>query len=205
MRKPSSNDNNWLVAGCAAAMLLILLSVLFEMPFLVSLAIAGVVFAALVLLLAPKKLFEGIDVKSIGSGRVEFARDLLIEAQPYGQRLLIAASDIRDKEVALRVGHLASIAKDVFAKVEANPESAPTVKRFLSYYIPRAAELAEGFAVVEAKRAPDAGKLDEMRGVLVKLDDAFVHYSDSLVDDELGELDTDLRLLQASLKEDIRS
>jgi hypothetical protein len=39
----------------------------------------------------------------------------------------------------------------------------------------------------------------------VKLDDAFVHYSDSLVDDELGELDTDLRLLQASLKEDIRS
>lgn len=204
MRSLFKNDGNWIVAGIAAAILLPLLSIVFGMNFIVAGGISLIVFFALVLLLAPKKLFEGIDVKSIGSGRVAFARDLLIEAQPFGQRLLEAASDIRDKEVAVRVGHLASIATDVFARVEANPENAPTVKRFLSYYIPRAAEMAEGFAVLEAKRAPDAGKLEEMRGILVKLDDAFVHYSDSLVDDKLGELDTDLRLLQASLKEDIR-
>jgi len=39
--------------------------------------------------------------------------------------------------------------------------------------------------------------------VLVKLEEAFVHYADSLVDEEFGTLDTDLRLIQASLKEDL--
>jgi 5-bromo-4-chloroindolyl phosphate hydrolysis protein len=205
MKPLFKNDMNWIVAGIAAAIVLPLLSILFAMPFIVAIGISALTFAALVLLLAPKKLFEGIDVKSIGSGKVAFARDLLTEAQPFGQRLLEAASVIRDKEVSLRVGHLATIATDVFSRVEASPESAATVKRFLSYYVPRAAEFAEGFAVLEAKRAPDPGKLEELRDVLGKLDDAFVHYSDSLVDDKLGELDTDLRLLQASLKEDIRT
>jgi 5-bromo-4-chloroindolyl phosphate hydrolysis protein len=204
MRALFKNDMNWIVAGVAAAVLLPLLTIVFAMPFLVAGGVSAVVFAALVLLLAPKKLFEGIDVKTIGNGRVAFARDLLVEAQPFGQRLIEAASGIRDKEVAMRVAHLATIATDVFAKVEASPESAPTVRRFLSYYVPQAAQLAEGFATIEAKRAPEPGKLEEMRGVLVKLDEAFIHYSDSLVDDKLGELDTDLRLLQASLKEDIR-
>ena len=39
--------------------------------------------------------------------------------------------------------------------------------------------------------------------MIVKLEDAFVHYADSLADDELGTLDVDLRLIQASLKEDL--
>jgi len=101
------------------------------------------------------------------------------------------------------VRHLAEIAADVFAKVETNPESAGTVRRFLSYYLPRAAEVAEGFAVIEAKRQPDTARLQEIGLVLTKLEDAFAHYSDSLVEDRLDTLDTELRLIQASLKEDI--
>ena len=205
MRSLLGNDGNWIVAGIVAAILLPVLSVSVGIPLWISAIIAVIVFVALVLLLAPRQLFEGIDVKAIGSGRVDFARDLLSEAQPYAERLRAAAADIRDKETAGRVEHLAEIAADVFVKVEANPGNAPVVKRFLSYYVPRAAEVAAGFAVIEAKRVPDTTRLEEVRSVLVKLEEAFVHYADSLVDDELGSLDTDLRLIQASLKEDIRS
>jgi 5-bromo-4-chloroindolyl phosphate hydrolysis protein len=173
------------------------------MPFWIAAVVGLPVFAGLVFLLAPRRLFEGLDIKVIGRGRLAFARELLEAAVPSAQRLEAAADDITDRQTAARVRHLAEIAADVFRTVEAKPESANAVRRFLSYYLPRAAEVAEGFAAIEAKRAPDIKQLEDVRAVLVKLEDAFVHYADSLVDDALGTLDTDLRLIQASLKEDL--
>ncbi len=39
--------------------------------------------------------------------------------------------------------------------------------------------------------------------MIAKLEGAFVHYADGLADSELGSLDVDLKLIQASLKEDL--
>lgn len=203
MRNWLGNDGNWIVAGAVTAILVPILTFAAGMPFWVAAAIGLLVFSGLVFLLAPRRLFEGLDINAIGRSRVAFAKELLEGATPAAQRLETAADDIADKETAARVRHLAEIAADVFRKVEARPESANAVRRFLSYYLPRAAEVAEGFAVIEAKRAPDRKQLEDVGAVLVKLEDAFVHYADSLVDDALGGLDTDLRLIQASLKEDI--
>lgn len=197
------NDGNWIVAGVVTAILVPVLAFGAGMPFWIAAVIGLLVFAGLVFLLAPRRLFEGLNINAIGRGRVAFARELLEGAVPAAQRLEAAADDIADKQTAARVRHLAEIAADVFRKVEARPESANAVRRFLSYYLPRASEVAEGFAVIEAKRAPDRKQLEDVRAVLVKLEDAFVHYADSLVDDALGSLDTDLRLIQASLKEDL--
>jgi len=203
MRNWFGNDWNWIVAGLAAAIVVPVLSFYAGMPIWIAAVIGLLVFVGLIFVLAPRGLFEGLDAKAIGRGRLEFARDLLNSATPAARRLEASAAQIASKETAKRVRHLAEIAADVFAKVEANPESAGTVRRFLSYYLPRAAEVAEGFAVIEAKRQPDATRLQEVDLVLTKLEDAFVHYSDSLVDDRLDTLDTELRLIQASLKEDI--
>lgn len=196
-------DWNWLVAGLASAIVLIGLTAFTRFPFLLSLLVAVLVFAGLVVLLAPRRLFEGINVKALGSGQVAFARDLLTQAQPFAERLRAAAANISDKEVGPKVKALADITGDVFAKVEANPASAGNVRRFLGYYLPRAAEVAEGYSVLASNRAPDTARLGEVRSVIFKLEDAFVHYADSLADAELGTLDTDLRLIQASLKEDL--
>ena len=203
MRNWLGNDGNWILAGLMTAILVPVLTFAAGMPFWIAAVIGLLVFAGLVFLLAPRRLFEGLDIKVIGRGRLAFARELLEAAVPSAQRLEAAADDITDKQTAARVRHLAEIAADVFRTVEAKPESANAVRRFLSYYLPRAAEVAEGFAAIEAKRAPDIKQLKDVRAVLVKLEDAFVHYADSLVDDALGTLDTDLRLIQASLKEDL--
>jgi 5-bromo-4-chloroindolyl phosphate hydrolysis protein len=203
MRNWLGNDGNWIVAGLVTAILVPILTFMAAMPFWIAAVIGILVFIGLVFVLAPRRLFEGLNVRAIGRGRVAFARELLESAAPAAQKLETAADEIADKETAARVRHLAEIAADVFHKVEAKPDSANAVRRFLSYYLPRAAEVAEGFAVIEAKRAPDIKQLEDVRSVLVKLEDAFVHYADSLVDDALGTLDTDLRLIQASLKEDL--
>jgi hypothetical protein len=203
MRNAFGNDWNWIVAGLVAAIVVPALSFGLMMPIWIAGIIGLFVFAGLVFVLAPRRLFEGLDVKAIGRGRVDFARELLAAAVPYAERLETSAGRIADKTTALRVRHLAEIAADVFAKVETSPDGAGAVRRFLSYYLPRAAEVAEGFAIIEAKRVPDQKQLQEVGSVLAKLEDAFVHYADSLVDDQLDTLDTDLRLIQASLKEDL--
>jgi hypothetical protein len=69
--------------------------------------------------------------------------------------------------------------------------------------VPRAAEIAEGYVSLEDRHAPDAAKIAEVADVIEKLEGAFVHYADSLADSELGSLDVDLKLIQASLKEDL--
>jgi 5-bromo-4-chloroindolyl phosphate hydrolysis protein len=197
------NDWNWIAAGLLAAALLIGLSVLTNVPFLLSAVISVLVFAGLVLLLAPRRLFEGLDLNSLSGSRVAFAREMLEQAQPAAERLDEAAKLISDKDMRAKVKNLSDITADVFAKVEARPENAPAVRRFLTYYLPQAAEVAEGYAALAALRAPDRKRLDSVGSVIVKLQDAFVHYADSLADSELGTLDVDLRLIQESLKEDI--
>lgn len=203
MRKWFGNDWNWIVAGLASAAVIPVLTFGLDVPILIAGVIGVIVFAGLVFLLAPRRLFDGLDEKALGRGRMEFVRELMASAVPAAERLEAASERISDRDTARRVRHLAEIAADVFARVEASPESAGAVRRFLSYYLPRAAELAEGFAAVEAKRAPDSRQLQDVGGVLVKLEDAFVHYADSLVDEQLEGLNTDLRLIQASLKEDL--
>ncbi|TPK95245.1 5-bromo-4-chloroindolyl phosphate hydrolase [Mesorhizobium sp. B2-4-12] len=197
------NDWNWIVAGLVSAALLIGLSALTQFPFLVSAVISALVFAGLVFVLAPRQLFEGLDLSSISGSRVAFARELLAQAQPAADRLTAAAGSIADKDMKAKVKNLSDIAADVISKVEQKPETAPSVRRFLTYYVPQAAEVAEGYATLANRRAPSQARLANVGAVIAKLQDAFVHYSDSLADSELGTLDVDLRLIQESLKEDI--
>jgi 5-bromo-4-chloroindolyl phosphate hydrolysis protein len=195
-------DGNWILAGGVAAVLVPLLS-FFGVPFLLAIVIALVAFGGLVLLLAPRRPFEGIDISRVGRQKVAFAQELLAAAVPAAERLRTAASRIDQAGVKARVLRLATMAEDVFAKVEANPAGVSSVKRFLGYYLPRAADVAEGYAAIEEKHNPDRARLDEVAGVIDKLETAFAHYADSLVESELGTLDIDLKLIQASMKEDI--
>ena len=203
MRGLFGNDWNWIVAGLVSAALLVGLSLLTHFPFLVSAIIAALVFAGLVFVLAPRQLFEGLDLKSLAGSKVAFARELLAQAQPAADRLAATARAISNKDMAAKVKNLSDIAADVISKVEAKPESAPAVRRFLTYYVPQAAEVAEGYAALANQRVPNQARLANVGSVVTKLQDAFVHYADSLADSELGTLDVDLRLIQESLKEDI--
>ncbi|TPL85676.1 5-bromo-4-chloroindolyl phosphate hydrolase [Mesorhizobium sp. B2-3-14] len=203
MRGLFGNDWNWIAAGGISAVLLVGLGFLTQFPFLVSAIIAALVFAGLVFVLAPRQLFEGLDLSTLSGSKVAFARELLAQAQPAADRLSATAGSIADKDMKAKVKNLSDIAADVISKVETKPETAPSVRRFLTYYVPQAAEVAEGYATLANRRAPSKVRLANVGAVITKLQDAFVHYADSLADSELGTLDVDLRLIQESLKEDI--
>lgn len=197
------NGGNWIVAGVIAAVLLPALVVAVHIPFLIALGAAALAFGGVGVLLAPRGLFEGIDLSGIGGGRVALARKVLTEAMPDLERLAERAGEIRNAATRGRIDHLAATARAIVDGVEKDPARLMAVQRFLTYYLPQAADVAENYGLLERRRVPDLRRLGEMEAIIGRLDDAFTHYADSLVEADLSGLDTELRLLSASLEADL--
>jgi 5-bromo-4-chloroindolyl phosphate hydrolysis protein len=194
---------NWIAGGLAAAVLLPLLAIGAGMPFwiacVVSAAAGGGVFA----LLAPGRGFPLLDASGAARGKIEFARDLLTDAEPLAVRIEAAAKSIRTAVVADRARHLASVARGIFAAIEKDPLQVDRVRRFLTYYLPRAAEIAEAYGSLERNPAPDAARIVATGELIDRLDLAFTRYAASLQDANLANLDIELKLLRSSLDEDL--
>jgi 5-bromo-4-chloroindolyl phosphate hydrolysis protein len=201
--QPASPGTNWIVGGAAAAVLLPALAVGFGMPFLIACGISAAAGGGLAVLLSPRKLFDRLDASGAARSKIEFARELLTDAEPLAVRLEVAVSSIRTAKVAERVRHLARVSREIFAGVEEDPLRVDRVRRFLTYYLPRAAELAEAYSLLEKSATPDAKRLTTTSDLIDRLDAAFTHYATNMQEADLGNLDIELKLLKSSLDEDL--
>ena len=194
---------NWLVGGAAGAVLVPMLALGAGLPFLVACGAGALMAGGVVLLLAPGTRFKALEASGIARGKIEFARELLIEADPLVSRLETAAKAIRAKTVAERVRHLATVARGIFEAVEKDPLRIDRVRRFLTYYLPRAAEMAEAYRNLEGSPGVDSARLRATEEIIDRLSAAFTEYAANLRDAELDKLDIELKLLKRSLDEDL--
>ncbi|MCX7350637.1 MAG: 5-bromo-4-chloroindolyl phosphate hydrolysis family protein [Alphaproteobacteria bacterium] len=200
-----NNGLNWVVAGIVAAAVIPALTFGIKIPFLVALGIGLTAFFGLVLLLAPRGLFEGVDVSTLNKGKLDLVRKVLMEATPALERLDAASRRIRNPAIRKGIQDLTSTARTIFERIEQNPERMISVQRFLTYYLPAAAELAESYGVLEQQRSPDTGRLQQSEAVLGKLNEAFGHYADTMLESDLSGLDVDLRLIERAVKDDLEA
>jgi 5-bromo-4-chloroindolyl phosphate hydrolysis protein len=199
------NDLNWIVGGLAAAVLLPGLVLVASLPFWVAAIAAGLAFAGFVVLLAPRQMFDGMDVSSVARGRLEVVRKVLEDANRSLDRLEEAAKDIKSAAMRSTTAHLAKTARTIIAGVEKEPERLSSVQRFLTYYLPSAGDLTASYAVMEKQNSPDPARVKRTEAVIAKLDDAFEHYSDSLLESDLSNLDVELRLIEGAVKDDLEA
>ncbi len=197
------NGLNWIVAGLIAAILIPLLTFMAKLPFLLVLGIAAAAFFGLVILLAPRGLFDGIDVSAINKGRLDLVRKVVADAVPALDRLDAASGRIRNDAIRTTTRTLTVTARTIFERIEKNPDRMTSVQRFLTYYLPAAAELAESYGVLEQQRSPDAQRMRQAETVLGKLNEAFGHYADTMLESDLAGLETDLRLIERAVKDDL--
>ncbi len=200
---PASPGTNWIAGGAAAAILLPVLTIGVGMPFWIACIIGAAAGGGFAVLLSPRKLFEGLDASGAARGKIEFARDLLTDAEPLAVRLEVAVSSIRTPKVTERVRHLARVSREIFAGIEEDPLRVDRVRRFLTYYLPRAAELVEAYSLLEKGSARDTTRLTATSELIDRLDVAFTHYATNLQEADLGNLDIELKLLKSSLDEDL--
>jgi 5-bromo-4-chloroindolyl phosphate hydrolysis protein len=198
---PSGID--WIAGAVATAVLLPLLAIGVAMPFWIACIISVLAGAGIVSIIAPQKLFARLDASGAARGKIEFARELLTDAEPLATRMAAAATSIRAPNVAERVRHLVSMAREIFAAIEKDPLRVDRVRRFLTYYLPRAAEIAEAYGSLERSLAPTPARIAATGELIDRLDVAFTRYAASLQDADLDKLDIELKLLKSSLDDDL--
>jgi 5-bromo-4-chloroindolyl phosphate hydrolysis protein len=197
------SGTNWIAGGLAAAVLLPILSLGAGMPFWIALAVSATAGGGVLILFEPGKLFPRLDVSGAARGKIDFARELLTQAAPQADRIEAAAKPIRATKVADQAKHLAVVARGIFAGIEKDPLRVDRVRRFLTYYLPQAAEIVEAYGTLERSPARDAARIAATGELIDRLDAAFTRYAANVQDAALDNLDIELKLLRSSLDEDL--
>jgi hypothetical protein len=90
--------------------------------------------------------------------------------------------------------------------VRENPDRAMAVRRLLTFYLPNAASVAEGWRTLESRTSASATeRMTQARDVMKSLTAAFDQYADAVAEPELQSLDLDLKILKDALKADQKS
>jgi hypothetical protein len=191
-----------LLAGGAAAVALPVLALGAHLPLLLAAPIAAAVFAG-VWLLAPGPTARTLDVDALTETQDGTARALITDAQGALARLQAAGRSVKDAQMKAGLDSLQATASRVLQDLRGHPEHAMAVRRLLTFYLPNAASLAEGWRALEATTKPAPERVAQTRSTVAALDDAFTRFADDLQAPQLQTLDLDLRVLNDALKSDL--
>lgn len=208
-RPPARGSATDLWAGLAGGAFAPAASFGLGLPLWVSLPGAVLVFVGIRLAFAPRGLFEGfdgtaLDGPGLDASALDFAREVITAAQADLARLRRAGLALRTPDVRGRLDHLHTVAARVVADVERAPKRLPRVQRLLTYYLPAAMRLGEGFRVLEEANRPDRARLAATGAMITQLDTVFARHADRLSSPEVEGLDVELQLLSDAIRAEER-
>lgn len=193
-----------LLAAVAAALTLPLLALGLDLPWWLALVVAVAVFGGVWLVLKPGGgPGPGLTDEAVLDARSATAQGLLLEAANAMERLRKARREIQDAPMRAEIAHLLEVGDKVVREVRDDPNRAMAVRRLLTFYLPNAASVADGWRTLEARAVPSAERMTQTREVMGGLSQAFAKYADDVAEPELQTLDLDLKVLKDALKADL--
>lgn len=189
------------VAGLAAAVVLPLTVLALSFPLWLGAVIAACVFAGLALALRSRGF--GLKLDDMAEAQSETVRALIDEGGEALARLTASAKAIKDDGMRATVGALAKTAGGILNHIKDQPARAMAVRRFLTFYLPNAAAISEGWCTLEGNAVPSAQRMAQTREVMAALKDAFLKFENQADAPELQELDLNLKVVKDSLKADL--
>jgi hypothetical protein len=164
------------------------------------------VFVGLVLVLKPGGgLGPGLSDEAALEARSETARGLISDGSTALVRLEHSLKAIRDKPMQAEVQKLAAIGEKVLKDVRTSPDRAMAARRLLTFYLPNAANLAEGWQALEQRVTPSPDRAAQTRATMKSLGEAFARFADDVNEPQLQSLDLDLKVLNDALKSDLET
>lgn len=195
------SDNRYIFAGLAGGAFAPLAVWLLGLPAIAAIPGAILVFAGVLVLLQPKRLFEGLDAEHYEVGQLALAEEVLNAAGKDLRRLGAASRQIAKVAVKKKLEHLGDMARRVTLEVERDPSRLRHVRRLLTYYLPASVRMAEGYVAVEKRVRPDRERVAAAEQMLDRLDDVFSDYNDRLVTTEIEGLDLEIKLLDDATRQ----
>jgi hypothetical protein len=110
---------------------------------------------------------------------------------------------IHDQLMREEIRLLTMKADRVLREVRHDPDKVMAVRRLLTFYLPNAASVAEGWRALENKSEPSPERVRETRETMAQLNDAFTRFADDLHEPQLQTLDLDLKVLNDALRQDL--
>ena len=196
-----------LIAGAVAAVIPPVLVLGLDQSIWLGLGVAGGAFGAIWGMLqagwrggsqAPR-----LESGPMAEARADTARSLMTEGQHALERLRQTSRLIRDELMREEIKLLTMKAERVMRDVRDHPGKVMAVRRLLSFYLPNAASVAEGWRALENKHTPAPETEVQTRETMAALNDAFGKFADQAHEPQLQTLDLDLRVLKDALKADL--
>jgi hypothetical protein len=194
-----------LLASLAAAVTFPLLALATPLPWWWAAGASAAVFVGVWLAGKPSS-GGGLSDDAVLEARGDTSRRLVADAVDAIARLRKAAGSIRDPDMREQVSALLQTGERVVKDVRENPDRAMAVRRLLTFYLPNAASVAEGWRTLETRTSASATeRMTQARDVMKSLTAAFDQYADAVAEPELQTLDLDLKILKDALKADQKS
>jgi 5-bromo-4-chloroindolyl phosphate hydrolysis protein len=197
-----SRGSATLLATCTAAAVLPIGAFLLGLPLWIDGPVAGGIGLGLYVLLRSGRPAT-IDENSLNEARAETGRSLLPDATAALNRMQRALDRIRDPGVRGAVASLVATSRKVLDQLRAEPSRAMAVRRLLTFYLPNAASLAEGWVALEGSAVPSPERMAQTGETLRALNQAFAKFCDDMDAPQMQTLDIDLKVVNDALKSDL--
>ena len=163
--------------------------------------LAVLLYLAVLLLTKPKRQLGGIALEELPDG--ETLEKRLAEAREDFDSIGRSMKEIEDSELQAESEKLHGTAGRILNFLEKNPEKIPAARQFIDYYQDTASSLLKRYVELQNTRlgTADVTQLkDQTRQALVTLNRAFEKQFEKLMQNELMNMDADIKLLRQTMK-----
>ena len=126
--------------------------------------------------------------------------DLMLDAKHDIGRIRGAAGSIGDGAIARQFLTLAAEADAILGRLMAEPAKLGLARRYFASYLPRAADLAEGYHRFGTEGEKAETRRAKLLDVLYRLEAAMKQQQTNLAAPEMSRIDADIRILSEDLK-----
>jgi hypothetical protein len=192
-----------LLAAVAAAIAFPATAIGLNLPLWLSGALSVGAFGGMYLVMRAGARPAAITDGALADAVLQTGRGLLADATAALDRLKRVHAQVRDPGMRSQIGELYATGQKVVADVRADPGKAMAVRRLLTFYLPNAASLAEGWVALEGRAIPSPERMTQTAGTLRSLNEAFHRFSDDMGEPQMQTLDIDLKVVNDALKSDL--
>ena len=169
--------------------------------FIASGILSILLYGGLLLLTKPKRKIGGVDVELLSGGE-ELERKLS-EAREDFESIGQSMGAIEDPELKRESAKLHETAGSMIHFLEKNPEKIMSARRFIDYYQNTASKLLKKYVELQntGLGTEDVSRLkNQTKQALFTLNRAFEGQFEKLMQNELMDMDADIRLLKQTMK-----
>ncbi len=192
-----------LIAAGLAAIVFPATALGLHLPLWIDAGLSVAVLSGAYMVISRPSSVDGIDEDQVIEARNQTGRGLVDDGADALERLRKAGKAIKDAAMRGQVDSLCRTADKVIRDVRADPSKAMAVRRLLTFYLPNAASLTEGWQTLEQRATPGGDRAEQTRKTMLALNDAFSKFADDLTAPQMQTLDLDLKMLNDALKSDL--